>query len=251
METTLAMRMADTGAILGMLGYDERHAVMQWKDALEAFSAAQQKAGMISVLQERFPALEITRPTLYRKLAAYQEHGLAGLACVRSRRKLSIDTSLPPGFIAFVQQLACESQRMTGFAAAYRSLFDDHLRAGRVIPGYDTDWAGIYSREHQGAPAPARCPYVPNRCTPNGWSERNLRYYAPNTYMLTAARIGTAAGRDLLPKVPSTRVGLKFGQVFITDDRFHDAKVKFAGNLSAQGVVELGVIELLTAHYCS
>jgi hypothetical protein len=252
METTLAMRMADRGSILGMLNFDERRPVQQWEAALQAFdSAADSRTDVLPALQEKFPDLKITRATLYRKLSAYREHGLIGLVPVRARRQFHVDTTLPPDFIAFLQQLACDSQRMSGFSAAYRSLFDDHLCAGKVIPGYNTDWVGIYTQEHHGAQPPARCPYVPHRCTPCGWSERNLRYYAPSKYMLTAARIGTAAGRELLPKIPSTRVGLRFGQVFITDDRFHDAQVKFAGNLNAQGVVELGVIELLTAHYCT
>jgi hypothetical protein len=252
METSLAMRMADLGTIFGMLTVQERHDVCCWMDVIKDFDNAGDKTLIIPELRKRYEGrIRITKATLYRKLKAYQADGAAALLPVRARRRLHEDTSLHPDFVAFVQQLACDSQRMTGFSAAYRSLFDDHLCAGKVIPGYNTDWHGIYTREHDGAQPPARCPYVPHRCTPVGWSERNLRRFGPSKYMLTAARIGTAAGRELLPKIPSTRVGLRFGQVFITDDRFHDAQVKFAGNLNAQGVVELGVIELLTAHYCT
>jgi hypothetical protein len=252
METSLAMRMADLGTIFGMLTVQERHDVCCWMDVIKAFDHAGDKTLVITELRKRYEGrIQITKATLYRKLKAYRADGAAALLPTRARRRLHEDTSLPPEFAAFIQTLACDSQRMQGFAAAYRSLFDDHLCAGKVIPGYNTDWAGIYSKEHEGAMPPARCPYVPHRCTPVGWSERNLRRFGPSRYMLTAARIGTAAGRELLPKIPSTRVGLRFGQVFITDDRFHDAQVKFAGNLNAQGVVELGVIELLTAHYCT
>jgi hypothetical protein len=252
MEMSLSMRMADLGTIFGMLTVEERHDVCCWMDVIKAFDNAGDKTLVITELRKRYEGrITITKATLYRKLKAYQAGGAAALLPVRARRRLHEDSSLPPEFAAFIQTLACDSQRMQGFSAAYRSLFDDHLCAGKLIPGYNTDWQGIYTQEHKGAHPPARCPYVPHRCTPDGWSERNLRRFGPSRYMLTAARIGTSAGRELLPKVPSTRVGLRFGQVFITDDRFHDAQVKFAGNLNAQGVVELGVIELLTAHYCT
>ncbi len=252
METTFAMQMTDFSTVLSMLSFDERADIGNWMDAIKEFNAAGDKHAALKTLQQRYTGkLNITRATLYRKIKAFKREGAIGLLPDRARRRLHEDTSIPPDFIAFVQQIACESQRMQGFSAAYRSLFADHLCVGKVIPGYNTDWRGIYSNEHGGVPAPRICPYLPHRCTPVGWSERNLRRFGPNKYMLTAARIGTSAGRELLPKIPSTRVGLRFGQVFITDDRFHDNKVKFVGNQSAQGVVELGVIELLTAHYCT
>jgi len=252
METTFAMQMTDFSTVLSMLNFDERADIGNWMDAIKEFNAAGDKHTALKTLQQRYAGkLNITRATLYRKIKAFTREGAIGLLPDRARRRLHEDTSVPPDFIAFVQQIACESQRMQGFAAAYRSVFYDWLIPGKVIPGYGSDWRGIYSREHDGSPAPQHCPYLPHRCTPVGWSERNLRRFGPNKYMQTAARIGTAAGRELLPKIPSTRVGLRFGQVFITDDRFHDNKVKFVNNQSAQGVVELGVIELLSGHYCS
>jgi len=250
--TTLAIKTIDPGTIFGMLTFDERPAFTAWLDAVKAFNAAPDKALVMCELQERYAGtINVSKSTLYRKVNAYEEEGMAGLLPVRARRRLYEDTSIPPEFTAFLQTIVCGSQRMQGFAAAYRSLFDDHLRAGKFIPGYNTDWRGIYTMQHDGARPPERCPYIPHRCTPDGWSERNLRRFGPNKYMQVAARIGTAAGREFLPKIPTTRVGLRFGQVFITDDRYHDALTKFAGNISAQGVVELGVIELLTADYCS
>lgn len=252
MLSATALQIADDGDLLGLLKFDERRPVLMWQDVLNRFDSARNKGLELAELKREFDGiLKISEATLYRKLTRYREEGILSLFPLRARKRVLKDTSLPNGFIPWWQTLCCDSQRMTGTSAAYRSLFHDWLCAGKVIPGYGTDWRGIYSMEHDGAPAPAVCPYIPDRVHPDGWSLRNLRRYAPDKYCLAAGRIGTLAGRELLPKIPSTRVGLRFGSVFIADDRFHDAQTKFAGNLSAQGVVELGAIELLTAHYCT
>lgn len=247
-----ALTMLSDNDLLGTLKFEERRPVLMWQDIVKHFRDASDKDFALAELQQKHAGvLTISQSTLYRKLKSYTEEGIVSLFPLRARKRLLKETDLPFAFIEFWQVLTCESQRMTGTAAAYRSLFNDHLCAGRMIPGYGTDWRGIWTREHGGAPAPAVCPYIPDKVTPFGWSSRQLYRYSPNRYALTAARIGTLAGRELLPKIPTTRVGLRFGQVFIADDRFHDAQVKFAGNLNAQGVVELGAIELLTAHYCT
>jgi hypothetical protein len=240
------------GDLLAQLTFAERAPVTLWQDVLRRFEAAPDKGEAMRTLTTEYAGvLKISQGTLYRKLEAYRKEGLAALFPRAARRRILRESRLPTAFVTWWQTLCCDSQRMTGTAAAYRSLFNDHLGAGRVIPGYNTDWRGIWTLDHDGAQPPEVYPYVPDKTTPHGWSMRSLYRYAPDEYGRTAARIGTKAARELLPKIPSTRVGLRFGSVFIADDRFHDAQVKFAGNLSAQGVVELGAIELLTAHYCT
>jgi len=253
MSTPFALQLMSDAELIGMLTVKERDAVLLWKDVVRRFDNASDKVAVISQLERELRgSIRISRATLYRQAKAFRKEGLLGLFPVKARRRVTAETSIPPEFVEECWKLvACQSQRNQGTAAAYRSLFYDWLIPGKVIPGYGTDWRGIYTRQHDGSPAPQHCPYLPHRCTPVGWSERNLRRFLPDRPAITAARIGTLAARELLPKLPSTRVGLAFGSVFVADDRFHDAQVKFSGNLMPQGVVELGAIELLTGHYCT
>ena len=248
-----ALQMMSDAELVGTLSTRERADVLVWKDVVRRFDAATDKEAAAQSLEAEFRgAIRISRPTLFRKLKAFKAEGIVGLFPVKARRRVCVDCSIPPEFVEKCWKIvACESQRSQGTAAAYRSLFYDWLIPGKVIPGYNTDWRGIWSNEHTGAPPPQHCPYIPHRCTPKGWSERNLRRFLPSRPAIVAARIGTMAAREFLPKLPSTRVGLPFGSVFIVDDRFHDAQVKFSGNLNPQGVVELGAIELLSGHYCT
>jgi len=239
-----------TNVMLAQLPPRERDQVRVWVDIVEQFRRADNKSLALETLNQEYAHLvRFSRGTLYRKVSAYEANGVLGLFPGRVRRMIEEQTPLPPRFIEFWQRLCCDNQRKT--APAFRSLYYDHLTAGRVIPGYETDWAGIFRLQHPGWSAPAACPYEPHSCEPDGWSERNLRRYAPGTYQLVVARQGTAAGREYLPKLPTTRVGLPFGRVFVVDDVEHDAQVTFVGNRSPQGVVELGALELLSAHYCT
>jgi len=251
--SAFALQLMNEAEVTSFLTFEERKTVLLWQKLVQQLAGAENKSEMAGQIVEATRGhLRISRATLYRKLEAYRAEGVAGLFGAAARNRLYAEISIPPAFVEHCWKVvACQSQRHQGTAAAYRSLFYDWLIPGKVLPGYETDWRGIYSREHDGAPAPAHCPYIPHRCTPRGWGERNLRRYLPDSAALTAARVGTLAARELLPKLPSTRVGLPFGSVFIADDRFHDAQVKFAGNLQPQGVVELGAIELLTGHYCT
>ena len=236
--------------VLQVMDRRDRKPVMRWLAVLERFEAAENKGDALAALQREYaPVMRISQGTFYRKRTAWLEDGIYGLLPAKWRRAMADNAPLPLAFLEFWQEQCFTNQRKT--SAAYRSLFWDYLLAGRVIPGYETDWEGIYLMEHPGHTAPARCPYFPHECTPRGWSERNLRNYAPGNYQLIVARQGRAAGRALLPKLPSTRVGLPFGRVFIMDDVEHDVLVKFAGNRNAHHVVELGAVELLTGHYCT
>lgn len=243
-------RTIEANSEMAALNEADRVAVQMWLRLLDGFEAAEDKgAALASILAEHRGDLRLSRGTFYRHLAAYREGGARALMPLRERRRLDEATHLPMGFMAFWQQHCYSNQRR--IAPAYRSLFFDWLMAGKVIPGYDTNWEGIWRAAHPGWDVPAACPYRPGVSVPAGWTERNLRRYAPGQYQLVVARQGRAAGRELLPKIPTTRVGLPFGRVFVMDDVEHDALIMFAGNREPRGVVELGAMELLTGHYCS
>jgi len=100
--------------------------------------------------------------------------------------------TLPTDFVKFVRALVCKH----GVSPAYRSLFYDYLIRGKVIPGYGTDWCGIYSIEHDGWPTPQHCPYIPNVNTPKGWSERNLRRYIATERKTTESQLPHRTNRS-------------------------------------------------------
>jgi len=246
------LELLDENAMIGMLKFEERVPVRRWQDILQRFDAAPNKgAAIIELRREYGEAVKLSQSTLYNKLKRYRTEGLVSLFPARARKRLLKQRAVPNAFVVWFRTLALDSQRACGSAAAIRSLFTDHLCAGEVIPGYDTDWRGIWRRDHPNGQPPATCPYAEGRVFPDGWSTRSLYRLLPDEYGRVAARIGTKAGRELLPKLPSTRVGLRVASVFVADDRHHDAMVKFAGNVGAHGVVELGALELLTAHYCT
>lgn len=80
---------------------------------------------------------------------------------------------LSENFLSFLRKLRVENGGK--FAPAWRSLIEDYLRRGRIIPGYETDWQGIYHQEHLKWAIPGICPYS-RKCKkfPHGWSYRNL-----------------------------------------------------------------------------
>lgn len=233
----------------GMLPLRERNEVLAWLDALSYFDHASNKAVALSSLQVRYAGkIRVTKSTLYRKKQSFDVHGWQGLINgARAAGRASRD--LPEEFIQFWQVLCAENQRKT--APAYRSLFYDHLIRGTMIPGYHGDWRRIWTDENRGYRIPQHCPYSPDRLTPTGWSLRNLARYAPDKFMLAAARIGMGHASQYLPRIPTTRAGLRIGQFYVVDDMEHDVKVNFAGNRKAYTPLELGALDLFTGHYAS
>lgn len=192
--------------------------------------------------------------TFYRRLAKWEQSGAVAALPAKLRRSgkgpgLATPTRLPPGFVGFWQELCFKSQRVT--EAAYRSLFNDWLLAGKTIPGYGKDWRGILDRDYPlFAGDRDECPFAPYAFHPKGWSSRRLAQLAPSRPSLVAARIGTAeALTRFVPDIPNTRAGVPFGAVWVIDDRVHDQLVTVRRNLHAREVVELGGLELLTGHY--
>lgn len=237
---------------LTQLPSKHRESARIWAEILSAFEKAGDKTAAEVELRDRYShQIKFSTATLYRKLAAWKRCGLAGLFPLAAQRRMQeASASFPPEFLRFWMKLCAQNQRKT--APAWRGLIEDYLRAGKSIPGYDKDWRGIWQDEHVGWAVPARCPYSrQGGCLPAGWSERNLRRHALSGYQQAATRQGTAAARNFLPMIPTTRVGLPFGRVYTIDDVEHDVLVTFLGNVKPQGVVELGALELLTGHYCS
>lgn len=237
---------------MALVSFERRHELEKWQKILERYETAPDKGAVTLEIRQTF---NVPQTTLYRNLQAFRKLGVAAFLPVGVRRRLGAKLlNIPAGFIPFWQCLCEENQRK--IAPAYRSLFFDHLLPGKIIPGYGekgegADWRGIYAQEHPEWPIPQECPYRPYDATPDGWSESTLRRYAPDKYCLTAARIGRAAASVYLPKIPTTRVGLRFAEVFVVDDVYHDNRVTFAGNREPQICVELGALELLSGHYCS
>lgn len=80
---------------------------------------------------------------------------------------------------------------------------------------------------HRGEPAGLEWPAVhPSTGIPRGCTYRNLlRAAKPSDYELTLARVGRSAASAMLPKVLSTRAGLRVGQMFVCDDQEYDVYV--------------------------
>lgn len=233
----------------GMLPLKDRNEVLAWLDALKFFDDATNKAIALSSLQVRYAGrLKITKSTLYRKRQGFEAQGWRGLIN-GARASGRASRELPEEFIQFWQVLCADNQRKT--APAYRSLFFDHLIRGTMIPGYHGDWRRIWTDENRGFRIPEHCPYSPDRLVPIGWSMRNLARYAPDKFMLAASRIGMGHASQYLPRIPTTRAGLRIGQFYVVDDMEHDVKVNFAGNRKAYTPLELGALDLLTGHYAS
>jgi hypothetical protein len=197
--------------------------------------------------------VRMSNGTFYRRFQAWQAGRVDAMLPPRMRRSPMLHDSaaasaLPPGFIGWWRELCIRSQRVT--SAAYRELFRE-LCGGSIIPGYNADWRGILARDYPGyAGDRADCPFRAYGFAPRGWSERNLYALKPAPEALVAGRIGVAAAiEDFGIKIPNTRVGLPFSSVWVMDDRHHDQLVTLTGNIHAQGVVELGAIELLTGYY--
>lgn len=82
---------------------------------------------------------------------------------------------------------------------------------------------------------------------PDGMSYANMMKFAPTKAQLTAARIGRAAASALMPKVFTTRVGLRVGQFYVFDDLEHDLKVNLLGvNRRAMRPLELAALDLFS-----
>ncbi len=231
------------------LSYDERREIEVWLRLVRRIETATDKTAEVQRIIRDYGHLRgVSQSTLYRKRDLWRRHGVAGLMR-RSRHVRGVRVGLPTEFVQWLQG-RCGLNQRAKFAAVYRHLFCDWLLAGKMIPGYDADWRGIWSAEN-GRDAPAECPYRLHDATPRGWSYRQLLRHCPDDDAWAGASIGPWAASAYLPKVPHTRVGLELGQIYVIDDVEHDFRVNFPGQLDAQRPVEVGALELLTGRYAS
>jgi len=248
MSKALAIPASDLDEF-GCLDSRDKREVLAWLDCLSSFESAANKATCLEGLAVRHHGvLRVTKSTLYRKRQAFAVQGWQGL--VNGARVAGRESrALPEEFIQFWQGLCLSNQRKT--KPVYRALFFDHLNRGKMIPGYGGDWRSIYTAERRGWRLPEHSPFEPYRLTPAGWGYRNLCRYAPDKFSLTGARIGMGAASSYLPRIPTTRAGLRPGQFYVIDDVVHDVLVNFAGNAKAYTPLELGALDLFTGAYVS
>lgn len=220
--------------------------------ALAAFAAAPDKAAAAAEIRRSLAPLGVrgvSAPSLYRKLALWRAGGLMALVDGRVLRPSGGGASRParsPEFVAFWRDLCASNARATSGAEAELMR---RLRSGESIPGLGT-WRDIWSAEHGGAPCDPLmvCPYtLRGRERPRGLSTTALRRMAPDAFALAAARRGLMhATMEFAPTVPRTRVGLAPCQVVQIDDMWHEAKVVWDGNRSAERVMEFAMMDVLT-----
>ena len=250
MSTALATAL-QSAPLFARLTAEEREEASVWASICREFIAAPDKGAAVSRILAAHAGMKgLSRTRLYARAAAFRREGTAGLLPKRAARRVrqGRGTNLPAEFTAWWKGLCGLHQRRKA-EAAYRELLR-RVAAGEVVPGYGTDWRGIWAAEHPGMEPPAACPYGAGRAHPRGWSYRNLADLAPERDVWLAAAQGAAAARALLPSVPHTRVGLAFGSVFFVDDVWHDFKV-FTGQREPQRPVELGMMEALTGRYAT
>lgn len=166
-------------------------------------------------------ALQMSRATLDRKLAAMREHGVRGLV-----PNYKAPQKLPNAFVDHWKALCERFQRKT--AAAYRELLRQ-WRDRHPIPGYTG---------HPGWPD-----------LPAGWDQRTLYRYQPSDLELDALRHGLGRATMLhAPKINTTRVGMHHLQ-FLTGD---DVKLDMKGHLGTSRELccplQVGFMEVSSAN---
>lgn len=240
---------------------DARAKASAWAEVARRMAAAPDKAAELVICRADFGAVlgGMGRGTVYRRIDAIRRNGLEGAVgqaeMRRAVRGADAGSRLPAEFVAWWRGLCGMHQRRKALAV-WRHLMRDWLIAGRVIPGYGTDWRGIWSAEHGGFVAPGRCPYTdvhagPTARAPRGWGYRTLLDLAPEADVWAGAAVGVHAMQAHNPMVPHTRAGLRPMQVITMDDVTLDAFCWFPGEREPRRAVGIGVEDILTARMVS
>jgi len=199
----------------------------------------------------------VGRGTVYRKIKSLRERGLeavlskaelrrAGFACAAPSR-------YPEAFVNWWKGL-CGLHQRRKCLSVWRALMRDWLAAGKVIPGYNSDWRGIWLAEHAGGIVPDACPYSddPNdRRFPEGWSYEALLALAPEQDVWKGVTIGVHAMQAYNPKMPHTRAGLRPMRCITMDDVTLDVFCHYPGERKARRAIGLGLLDVCTAHMVS
>ncbi len=237
-----------------------RETASAWVDVARRMDAATDKAAELLVCRELYAPIlgAMSRTTVYRRVAAITTFGLEGAVSKSDLKRAqggADGTTLPVAFVEFWQGLCGQHQRRKTLAV-WRHLMRDWLIAGKIIPGYATDWRGIWAAEWPGCIAPDKCPYTaihagPGANAPRGWGYRTLLSLAPDEDVWRGATIGVHAMQAYNPSIPHTRVGLRPMQVITMDDVTLDAFCWFPGENAPRRPVGLGVLDVYTANMVS
>ncbi len=158
-------------------------------------------------------ALKVSVPTVSRFVSSFAARGWMALVDQRG----SNNPAQPEAFKNFVKSLHLQCQRATSGREVHRMLIErwrawkrtgDNIHA---IPGYET-------------PPPAG-----PKGYPHGFGEDSVMRLKPDGYCLTVARQGTKRAAGYLPSILKTRVGVKFGEIVLTDDQWYDCRVVAPG----------------------
>ena len=158
---------------------NERRAVSIWAEIKRRMDVADDKTAALVMVFHDFAGQvrSLTRSSVYRITRGLDTVGLEaviGKAAVRRARGIRGGQGLPPAFVSFWRSLCGDHQRRKALSA-WRHLMLDELIAGKIIPGYRTDWRGIFAAENPDVPVPEFCPYSAihqgaGAFAPRGWN---------------------------------------------------------------------------------
>lgn len=249
-----------TDSLWSKITQEERREVSTWVAILKDFEnyksmPTAQRLGFINAKYASTLGREIAKPTLYRIRAAVGSGvilAVLGATAVRRAKGVKRSTEMPPLFISFVRKIFMGMQR-----DKFKPVFEEliyRLRRGDVMPGYGTDWRGIYAGENPGSLVPEVCPYNDliggaAACQPRGWSYSNLMSYMPGKDIRMARTRGVQAMHKFNPRMPQDRAAIAGAMSVITmDDVKLDVFAWYPGEDRARRPAGLGVLDVKTGN---
>lgn len=122
-----------------------------------------------------------------------------------------------------------EDDQRTSYGGWRRMLAD--FRAGMGTDKGMPDWRVVYAQDRKGRRVPTHCPM---EWVPKGASystlQRAANRQAEYRFALAATRTGMKAASPFVRPVLRTRLGLKVGQVYEWDDKWHDVESVLDGD---------------------
>lgn len=211
------------------LNESQRGEILAWLDDLRKLHHAPNKGQVVLAIAD---ARAVSPSTVNNKYAAVKKRGPLALIDKRTRasRPSGVDGFVasnpddPAAFQKFVGDLYRSNNRFHSSVEVYERLLtrwedwrktptDESLR----IPGFD--WP----------PAPSR---VAGERHPEGWSLRNIQRMRPNGYDLALSRMGRKGADQHLPRVYTSRIGTRVGEIVMIDDQEYDIQVHHRGKIT-------------------
>jgi len=240
----------------------ERDRASDWSEMIRRYESCSDKTYAITLIVQEFDGktyedgskLRVSRSTFFRKRDEIAKSGIRAIITKGGYRRAvgaAAVSTLPRLFVNHWRELCAAHQRMKTLSA-WRQLMRN-LRTGLTVPGYGTDWRGIWASEHPGEIVPAECPYTECwqgalACAPRGWSYSNLLGLAPDDDIMLGASVGVMAMRDATPPIPHTRENLRPMMMITMDDVKLDVMCWFGGEDKPRCPVGLGVEDVATAN---